>query len=416
VSSGSPVSAFSPPSSLYVHVPFCGSFCRYCDFYSVAAGGMSASSISAVVDATVLRARSLAERFGAEKFSTIYVGGGTPTALPLHLLERLLEGLKPMAAPGCEWTVEANPDSLGPKQIELFRRCGLTRVSVGVQSLDGEDLTVLGRSHTAEAALSALRLCVDSGLATSADLIAGIPSDGPPDRLADSVRRLLDLGIGHLSIYDLTLEEGTPLYDSVSRGELRLPGADAQYASWSLARQVLERAGFRRYEVSNFAAPGLESLHNLGYWRLLSYIGAGPGAVSTLVGRPGGAGQALRIEEGRDAVAYADGPGAMETRISPRDAAFELIMMSFRTIFGLDLDDFSARFGRDPTELLRNTLAAWKAHLRPGERAPGELGARRRVALDQGGIDILNRFLEDCLGEIHERYPQAEDSREPTPG
>ncbi len=404
--------AFSPPSSLYVHVPFCSSFCRYCDFFSLAAGGVSAASMSAVVDATLTRARSLAARFGTTTFSTIYVGGGTPTALPFGLLKRLLEGLKPLAAPDCEWTVEANPDSLAPEQLELFHRCGLTRVSVGVQSLVEEELILLGRSHDAETALSALKLCVDSGFTTSADLIAGIPSGAPPDRLADSVGRLLDAGIHHLSIYDLTLEEGTPLFASVSRGELRLPDADRQYESWTLARRVLDRFGFRRYEVSNFASPGFECRHNLGYWRLVSYIGAGPGAVSTLVGRPGGGGAALRIEEGRDLPGYTADPGvaARETAIAPRDAAFELIMMSFRTIFGLDLDDFSARFGHEATELLQDSFAAWKGHLGAGESAPTDLVARRRLALDQDGIDILNRFLEACLGEIYERYPAGGDS------
>ncbi len=360
--------------------------------------------MAALVDSTLIRAHELAERFGASKFSTIYVGGGTPTALPPVLLDRLLSALTPMAGTVCEWTVEANPESLRAEHIELFLRRGVTRVSLGVQSLDDGELKILGRPHDAKTALAALRLCVDSGLDVSADLMAGISARSPTGGLAESARGLLDLGIGHLSMYDLTLEEGTPLARSVERGELALPDADRLFSSWNRARGVLDRAGFRRYEVSNFAAPGSECRHNLSYWRLVSYIGAGPGAVSTIVGKGGGGGISLRIEEGRDILSYSDArAAAAETLIVPEDSAFEMIMMSFRTIFGLDLDDFASRFDREAEELLEDTFTLWKRHLHAGEPSPAEIETHRRLALDDGGLDLLNRFLRDCLDEIKKR-------------
>jgi oxygen-independent coproporphyrinogen-3 oxidase len=394
-------SAFSPPSSLYVHIPFCSSKCRYCDFFSLPTGKVAFSSMAALVDATLVRAHKLAERFAASKFSTIYIGGGTPTALPLPLLDRLLFALAPLADTVCEWTIEANPESLAPEHIDLFLRYGLTRLSLGVQSLDDVELNILGRAHNAKTALSALRLCVDSGLSVSADLIAGISARSSIEGLAASAEVLLDLGIKHLSIYDLTLEEGTPLARSVESGELRLPDADRVFSAWNHARRVLDRAGFRRYEVSNFSAPGSECRHNLSYWRLVSYIGVGPGAVSTLVGKAGGGGVSLRIEECRDMLSYFDPfVASNEARIAAADSAFEMIMMSFRTIFGLDLDDFASRFDREAEELLEKTLTVWNGHIRTGEILPTDSEVRRRMALDEGGMDLLNRFLGDCLDEI----------------
>ena len=170
---------FTQPASLYIHVPVCLSKCTYCDFFSLPVRGVSFSSMAALVDSTLIRAHELAERFGASKFSTIYVGGGTPTALPPVLLDRLLSALTPMAGTVCEWTVEANPESLRAEHIELFLRRGVTRVSLGVQSLDDGELKILGRPHDAKTALAALRLCVDSGLDVSADLMAGISARSP---------------------------------------------------------------------------------------------------------------------------------------------------------------------------------------------------------------------------------------------
>jgi len=406
---GDIVSAYAAPRSLYVHVPLCRSKCHYCDFYSLPADSVADSGLSSLVEATLARARSLAERFGAPGFRTLYVGGGTPTALPTRLLGRLLEGLASLAPAPLEWTVEANPESVGPEQLELFIRYGVTRLSVGVQSLDDGELSLLGRPHDSKAALAALRLCVDSGLAVSADLISGIPSAAPLQRLEESAARLLELGVTHLSIYDLSLEKGTELAREVERGELRLPDAELAYESWERAVAELGARGFRRYEVSNFAPAGKESLHNLCYWSLDSYLGAGPGAVSTLVGSPGAGGASLRLEEGRGLEAYArrDFKGARETAITPRESAFEAVMMAFRTIFGLDLDIFADRFGIEADKLIGRTLDRWTAHLLPGESPPAAHGRSRRLALDQRGLDVLNRFLGDCLAELEERFPEG---------
>jgi len=400
-------SGFVPPASLYIHVPVCASKCSYCDFYSVCAPSLSPGFEKELVEATLSRAAVLAERFGAAGFDTVYIGGGTPSLLSLPALERLLGGIENLASRGTgetarEWTMEANPDSLGPGVLEIAKRHGVTRVSIGVQSLDPGELEILGRRHGADAALGALRLAAESGLKVSADLIAGIPTaERAPrqffdaDRLASFARESKSAGASHLSVYDLTIEEGSPL--AAARGSLRFPDEDEAWEARRRLEALLGDLGLRRYEVSNYAAPGDECLHNTAYWHMDSYIGAGPGAVSTIALESGAS---LRVEEPRLVADYRDAASnADETFIELPDAAFESIMMAFRTSFGLDLASFRRRFGIDPGDLIGETLRIWEAWLAIGEPWPGR-AASGGPALTSRGMDILNRFLGDCLAEM----------------
>jgi oxygen-independent coproporphyrinogen-3 oxidase len=402
--------SFVPPAALYVHVPICASKCAYCDFYSVPAASLGEGFEAELVEATLARASALATRFEAEAFETVYVGGGTPSMLSPRALDRLLEGIGSIAGGRGgrgrgprEWTVEANPDSLGPEAVSIMRRHGVTRLSIGVQSLDPAELSVLGRRHGADAALRAVALAAEAGLSVSADLIAGIPaSTATPrpafdaDRLASFARELLSAGAAHLSVYDLSLEEGTPL--AAARSRLRFPDEDEDFESRRELEAHLLESGLRRYEVSNYAAVGDECRHNLAYWRMDSYIGAGPGAVSTVARRSGAS---LRIEESRDLAGYALAASrARETEIEPRDAAFETIMMAFRTCFGLDLAAFRERFGIEAELFIGETMRTWADKLVSGEAWPGSAGSGG-PALTGEGMDILNRFLLDCMTEMN---------------
>jgi oxygen-independent coproporphyrinogen III oxidase len=407
--------AFAPPESLYVHVPICAAKCAYCDFFSVPVSTMSDSFSIELVEATLARAEFLAERFDASAFETVYVGGGTPTALGAAAFDRLLVGIASLAPSPHEWTVEANPESLDSEKIEIMAARGATRVSLGAQSGDDEALALLGRPHDWAAALRAARLVAASGLALSTDLIAGIPRRrGSAVKrargLAEAARELIDAGAGHISAYDLTLEEGTPLA-AAARG-LDFPGEDEAADERSALESAAAAAGLRRYEVSNYAGRGAECRHNLAYWRLDSYIGAGPGAVSTLApagtadARAGTRGSSLRIEESRSLPTYASdaAAAAREEAIAPRDSAFEAIMMAFRTSFGLDLGRFESRFGIDARSLVGCTLASWAQRLAPGEPWPGS-SSSAGPALDGRGLDLLNRFLGDCLAEMDSTFP-----------
>jgi oxygen-independent coproporphyrinogen-3 oxidase len=400
---GAGAPAFLAPRSLYIHVPLCASRCAYCDFYSLPASAYSEARLAGLVEAILARAGALCERFGAQDFDTVYVGGGTPTALPPRLLGRLLSGIAAIAPSPREWTVEANPESLDAPAIATMMEQGVNRVSIGVQSLDPRKLSLLGRPHSAQEAVEAVGLAASSGLAVSADLMAGLPllrGDGGPSvpALPEQIVRLLDLGIAHLSLYDLILEDDTALARRVGRGELELPGEDEAASERAAAEDALSARGFRRYEVSNYAPQGKECAHNLVYWRMGSYIGAGPGAVSTLqasrTAQPASSFPcSLRIEEAKDAASYglADAAAASETFIGEKDSMFETIMMSFRTVFGLDSGAFGSRFGIDPARVIGGTLAAWAERVVAGPSGP---------ALDAEGLDILNRFLVDCLMEL----------------
>ncbi len=392
-----------PPLALYIHVPLCASKCAYCDFYSLPRSCADLPSQDSLVEALLARTRSALELYlpgPRPSLETLYIGGGTPTALDPAPFHRLLSGLASMVGPCREWTLEANPESLDEAHLDIALEAGVGRISLGVQSLDDSLLRRLGRPADSRTALQALeRATARPGLRVSADLIAGLPRSLP---LEEEASRLLDAGIEHLSLYDLTIEDATPLAAQVREGRFVLPDPDSAYEEVERTGVVLARAGFRRYEVSNWSRPGAECLHNRAYWRLDSYLGLGPGGVSTLqladdpgLG-PGLRGGSLRLEEDRDLglfTADPEGRAAARTELSPRDSAFEVILMGYRTIWGVDRPAFARRFGLELESLIGGSLNAWAGHLRP------------EGGLDDSGLDLLNPFLVDCLGELESNFP-----------
>jgi len=358
--------------------------------------------MEAVVSGTLARLEALSDRFSAKEFRTLYVGGGTPSFLPRQALRRLLNGIGMRADSGAEWTVEANPESVDEEFLAILEGEGVTRLSLGVQSLDDRLLAELGRPSDAASALSALRLAARRKLRLSADLIAGFEREGG---LAEEAGILADEGCGHVSIYDLTLESGTLLEGRWSKGEFALEDEDRAADEREAAEDGLSRRGLTRYEVSNYALPGMESEHNLVYWRMGSWLGVGPGASGTIARRsegpaiPGVDGGCLRVDEARSLEAYSSesGPTAVETEVGPFDAAFEVVMMAFRTKAGLDRDAFERRFGLDPLSIIGESLEKWRRHV-------GREGAS--LCLDSRGLDLLNSFLSDCLAEMEGIFPQ----------
>lgn len=266
------------PRHLYVHVPLCRAKCSYCDFYSLPAAlaGMPPESVAL----HLLRQAVAWKARGAEvtPLRSLYVGGGTPTMLGSGL-PFLVESLCAQfgVEVGAEVTIEANPDSLDAALVRMLAACGVTRVSLGVQSFDDTELRALGRAHDAAAARAAAEVVLAEGLELSIDLMCGTPL-----QTAESWSRSLDtaasLGCNHVSVYPLSLEEGTPLTDAVERGEALVPGEDAVAEMLETAAALLEGVGLPRYEVANFARPGHESVHNSAYWTGAEYLAVGPSA------------------------------------------------------------------------------------------------------------------------------------------
>lgn len=267
--------------ALYLHIPFCQSKCAYCDFDSVAA--CSLDDARAAQACYLDRLTNRVDAFGTagllDGVRTVYIGGGTPSLLGMRLVE-LVRSVMQWCAPE-EFTCEANPESFTSSLALQLARAGVTRISLGVQSLQEEELKAVGRIHSATQALDAICYAKDTGLDVSCDLMCGLPLQ-TQDSWAKSVTGLIEAGPCHVSIYPLTVEDGTPLALKVDSGRLVLPDEDEQADEMELARRFLVEAGFAPYEVASYALPGHACRHNIAYWTGIEYLGLGRSAASML--------------------------------------------------------------------------------------------------------------------------------------
>lgn len=286
-------------SALYLHIPFCERKCEYCDFVSVA-GARGQHEYTAALRAQV---RALGAALDGAVLSTIFCGGGTPGLLDLGLMAGLMEEVRASfrVSPDAEITLEVNPSSCSPLRAEAWRGAGFNRVSVGVQSTHADILGFLGRVHDARRALGALAEVRAAGFDdVSADLIYAVP--GLDDsRWAESLHQLVAAGPDHVSCYELTVENGTPLHRSVAAGRVRVVDPENALRQHHRAVEILGAAGYAQYEVSNFAHQGHQCRHNLVYWRNGHYAAAGVGAHGHL---PARAAASLGLDAPADAVAF----------------------------------------------------------------------------------------------------------------
>jgi len=268
---------------VYLHVPFCASLCGYCDFYRIES---QAGVPEGFEDLLLAEARLYAQE-DPLRADTVFFGGGTPSLLAPERLARLLGGLGEVFrwAPGAEVTLEANPETVTSEKLAGWKAAGVTRLSVGVQSLSPGVLSSLERRATAEVSLRALQLAGEAGFEhLSADCMSAVPGQTPAD-LRDTLETLVALKVDHLSVYSLDLHRKTRLWASVMRGEKTLPDDEEAADLYLWIHDHLVRAGFEHYEVSNFARPGGRCLHNLKYWQGGQTIGLGPSAWSRFRGK-----------------------------------------------------------------------------------------------------------------------------------
>lgn len=267
--------------ALYLHIPFCQSKCAYCDFDSVAACSLddARTAQACYLDRLTNRVDAFGTAGLLDGVRTVYIGGGTPSLLGMRLVE-LVRSVMQWCAPE-EFTCEANPESFTNSLALQLARAGVTRISLGVQSLQEEELKAVGRIHSATQALDAICYAKDAGLDVSCDLMCGLPLQ-TQDSWAKSVAGLIETGPCHVSIYPLTVEDGTPLALKVDSGRLVLPDEDEQADEMELARRFLVEAGFAPYEVASYALPGHACRHNIAYWTGIEYLGLGRSAASML--------------------------------------------------------------------------------------------------------------------------------------
>jgi len=374
-------------AGLYVHVPFCRTRCRYCAFVSSRYETGRAGRYLAALEVEAAAARPALAALAPD---TLYLGGGTPTALSPGELRRLVEIISSTGAPGSvqESTVEANPGTLDARRLAVLREFGFGRVSLGAQSFRDAELEFLGRSHRAAEIAGAVRAARRAGFrALSLDLIFGLPAQRP-EEFAESLEAALKLEPEHVSLYGLTCEPGTPLAAEMEAGRLAPCSQEAEREMYLAAAERLTRAGFEHYEIASFARPGQRCGHNQNYWRGGEYLGLGAGAFSYTGGeRRGNVGDvdeySARLESGRD-------PVAERERLAPEKKAREALMLELRLREGADLAGFRERTGFDPRALFGE---AWDRHLSAGllEVAAGRL----RLTLE--GVLVANSVMADFI-------------------
>lgn len=338
-------------AGLYIHIPFCHGKCDYCDFYSLGAPveGLMKRYVEAVLTEWRLRGGELL----SEQLSTVYIGGGTPSSLPLPLLERLVSGLADEGVDFsslAEFTIEANPEDLGEDWLNSVRRLGVNRISMGVQSFNDRELRAVSRRHSAERAREALRLLSASGLNYSADLIYGLPGQ----TLADWERNLdtlLAFAPPHFSAYLLSYEPGTPLHARLLRGAVSEASEQLAVDMYSLLCDKCSQAGYRHYEISAFGRPGFEAVHNSSYWDFTPYLGLGCAAHSfspdgvRRFNQPNIMKYLGELEQGRSAAEIDEETAA--------DRLNDYIITSLRTDTGLNMQFLREKWGEDSLEALK---------------------------------------------------------------
>ena len=303
--------------ALYVHVPFCARKCAYCDFLSSETARGDAR-MGAYVHGLVRQMREAQALGLLSGCMTGYVGGGTPSFLGPELLREIVVAMRECCPSMRELTCEANPDSLDEGLVRMLVDSGCTRLSVGVQSLDDRELCALGRIHTAAQAERAVRTAVASGLDVSVDLMCAIPEQ-TDDSWEWSLRGAISLGVGHVSVYPLSIEEGTPFARRYAEGRCAWNDEDVQATRMETAERVLEASGLMRYEVASYARTGKECAHNKAYWTGISYLGLGLGAASML--------DARTYDKARELVGWLPPrqPDTARVRFSARDHEVEFL-------------------------------------------------------------------------------------------
>ena len=326
-------------SGIYVHVPFCRSKCTYCDFASYPGEiGKTESYFACLYREIEGRGRE----FSSHVFDTIYFGGGTPSVVEAKFISGALKQIRKFfkLVDNPEITIEINPGTINAEKVRAYKKAGINRFSIGLQTGYDHQLRKLNRIHTAKDFLECCNLLKGENL--SADILMGL-SEQTAEQVLKSIDLALAGGAKHISTYALTPEVGTPIYTDYLNGELLSDDEVADIYDKVVA--YLKEKGLERYEVSNFAIPGYESKHNLNYWKRGEYVGLGVSASSFMNGRRWT--NSFKIDEYVNAIIFNKTPEISSDLIEGEDAEFEYIMLGLRTSNGIDADEFEKLFNKD---------------------------------------------------------------------
>lgn len=331
-----------PPASVYIHIPFCAKKCFYCDFNTYVLDGQP---VDDYLDALEAEMERTVRQAPPDVIETVFIGGGTPTVLTAGQLERLLAMVKayfPRMAPDAEITMEANPGTVDREKLAAMREGGVNRLSLGVQTFHDGLLEKIGRIHRADDVHESLENARQAGFANiSIDLMFGLPNQ-TVEMLEQSLDIALGLGLQHYSIYGLKVEENTLFHVWYEKNELPLPSEDEEVLMYQTIIRKLEAAGYRHYEISNFALPGFEGRHNTAYWLNRSYYGFGAGAHGYVHG--------VRHVNIKGVQPYINAarsgfPRLEQAEVSREEAMEDYMMVGFRLLDGLSRAGFEEQFG-----------------------------------------------------------------------
>lgn len=376
---------------IYIHIPFCVKKCGYCDFLSFAApGGRRAAYVDALT-AEILAWDTAEDR----EVSSVFLGGGTPSILKGEQTEAILAavGRRFRLAPDAEITAECNPGTLDEEKLRAYRRAGINRLSIGLQSADNEELRRLGRIHTWEEFLRNFRLARQLGFSNiNVDLISALPGQSP-ESWRETLRRVTELEPEHISAYSLIVEEGTPFYARYGEDAARreagkepffLPTEEEERRMYADTESILCSAGYGHYEISNYARPGYACRHNIGYWEREDYLGFGLGASSLY--------QEKRWRNTDDLTRYLAGNFPKEDlqELSEREQMEETMFLGLRMLSGVSLNRFREAFGKECRAVYGPVIERQK-----------ELGLLKEengfLALTARGLDVSNYCMAEFL-------------------
>lgn len=374
------------PTELYIHIPFCAKKCDYCDFLSWPAAD---TVQKAYVEALLAEIRGISqEESNGREIVSVFIGGGTPSLIEASDVERILETLRKLFSfsPDTEITIEANPGTLTREKLDLYRKAGINRLSIGLQSAENRELETLGRIHTWQDFLESYQEAREAGFANiNVDLMFAVPGQTYENWIRN-LRTAAALKPEHISAYSLIIEPGTPFAER----KLNLPDEDTEYRMYEDTASVLEEYGFRQYEISNYARNGYRCRHNIGYWNRTEYFGIGLGA-SSFVGEK----RFRNTEKMEEYLQYSGCPGRIRrdiVRLTLKEREEEFMYLGLRMTEGIREEEFKRQFGTDLKTVYGEVLEKYR-HMGFLEKN-GDFWR-----LTRKGIHVSNWILADFLQE-----------------
>ncbi len=372
---------------LYIHIPFCVKKCAYCDFLSWSGDKEQRVDYVRALEQEILSYKNFAEDY---QVSTLYFGGGTPSVLEGELLERIMEAIRRtfQIEEKAEVTLEMNPGTALKEKLELYKKLGINRLSMGIQSVKNENLKLLGRIHTYEDFLESYCMAREAGFDNlSGDLISSLPGQTLAE-WKEELKILMETPLEHVSVYQLIIEEGTEFYKKYGECEELLPDEETSREIYLWTGKYLKSRGFEQYEISNYAREGKQSAHNLRYWERKDYLGLGLGGASMI--------RNMRMSNTRDwdkYMAYCRDPGKIREEVEVLEESGqmeEFMFLGLRKTRGISKKEFRRTFGKDIDLVYEKTL---EKYLKNGMlQESGD-----RIFLSEEGILLSNQVFADFL-------------------